>query len=161
AVLIHDGSVEYWPNQGYGQFGARVAMRNSPRLPDGYDPRRVLIGDVDGDGAADLVYVDDHRVTLWLDQRGNRIGDPIVTVGTPPVAEMGAVRLVDLLGNGVAGVLYSGDAGGSRDRMFFLDFTGGVKAHLLEQIDNNAGTTTRVEYAPSTRFFLLDQARRE
>ena len=37
----------------------RIHMRNSPRFPYGYDPRRILVGDVDGDGLADIVYVED------------------------------------------------------------------------------------------------------
>ena len=58
-MLVHDGNIEYWPNLGYGNWGKRVSMRNSPRFRYGYDPRRILIGDVDGDGVDDLVYVDD------------------------------------------------------------------------------------------------------
>lgn len=59
-----------------------------------------MLGNVDGDGLADLVYVEDLKVTLWLNQSGNRWSDPIVIHGTPPVTDMNAVRLVDLLGLG-------------------------------------------------------------
>src|SRR5262249_44390348 len=45
----------------------------------------------------------------------------------------------------------------ARDHMFFLDFTGGVKPYLLDQMDNHCGALTRVGYVPSTRFFLADQ----
>ncbi|MGJ0483197.1 MAG: hypothetical protein ACR65R_01515 [Methylomicrobium sp.] len=58
--------MEYWPNLGYGDWGRRISMRNSPRFPYGYDPRRILIGDIDGDGLADIVYVDDRKVLLWI-----------------------------------------------------------------------------------------------
>jgi RHS repeat-associated protein len=159
-ALIAKGSVMYWPNLGYGRWGKRVIMRKSPRLPDGYDPRRILLGDVDGDGLADIVYVDDTRVTLWINQSGNSWSDPIVITGTPPVSDMDSVRLTDLLGNGVGGVLWSADAGGrTRRSMYFLDFTGGVKPYLLCEMDNHMGALTRVAYAPSTRFYLADQAR--
>ena len=87
-VLVHDGSVDYWPNLGYGNWGRRRHMRNSPRLPYGYDPRRILLGDVDGDGLADLIYVDHTRVTLWINQSGNGWSDPIVIQGTPAVSDM-------------------------------------------------------------------------
>src|SRR5439155_16828475 len=39
-----------------------------------------------------------------------------------------------------------------------LDFCGGVKPYVLTEMDNNMGTTTRVSYAPSTRYFLEDQS---
>jgi len=40
-VLVHDGNIEYWPNLGYGNWGRRVHMRNSPRFPATYDPRQI------------------------------------------------------------------------------------------------------------------------
>lgn len=157
-ALIYDGNVEYWPNLGRADWGKRVHMENSPRFPPGYDPRRILIGDVDGDGLADIVYVDDTKVTLWINQSGNRWLDPIVIEGTPPVSDMDAVRLADVLGNGISGVLWSADAGGlSRRSMFFLDFTGGAKPYLLQEMNNHTGALTRVGYSPSTRFYLEDQ----
>ncbi|WP_179959358.1 SpvB/TcaC N-terminal domain-containing protein [Marinobacter changyiensis] len=157
-LLVHDGNVEYWPNLGYGDWGRRVHMHNSPRLPYGYDPRRILIGDVDGDGLADLVYVDHGKILLWINQSGNGWSDPIEIDGTPAVTDMDAVRLVDLLGAGISGVLWSADARApGRDHLHFLDFTGGLKPYLLADMDNHMGAVTRVEYAPSTRFYLADQ----
>ncbi len=157
-VLVYDGNIEYWPNLGYGRWARRVSMRSSPRFPYGYDPKRILVGDVDGDGLADLLYVDDTKVTLWISQSGNRWSDPIEIQGTPPVSDMDAVRLADMLGTGVSGVLWSRDAGApGRETMFFLDFTGSVKPYLLNEMDNHMGAVTRVEYAPSTRFYLKDE----
>ena len=157
-VLVHDGNIEYWPNLGYGNWGQRISMRNSPLYRYGYDPRRILVGDVDGDGLADIVYVDDKKVILWINQSGNGWSEPIEIKGTPPVSDMDAVRLVDLLGTGIAGILWSADAGGlSRQNMFFLDFTGGVKPYLLNEMDNHMGSLTRVGYQSSIQFYLEDE----
>ena len=161
-VLIHDGNVEYWPNLGYGNWGRRIHMENSPRFPYGYDPQRILVGDVDGDGLADIVYVEDTQVTLWINQSGNGWSDPIEIQGTPPVSDMDAVRLVDMLGTGISGVLWTRDATGyARENYYFHDFTGGVKPYLLNEMDNHMGAVTRVEYAPSTQFYLEDQKQPE
>ncbi|MGZ4997478.1 MAG: toxin TcdB middle/N-terminal domain-containing protein [Methylobacter sp.] len=165
-VLVYDRNVEYWPSFGRGNWGKRVHMENSPHFPWGYDPRRILIGDVDGDGLADIVYVDDGKMTLWINRSGNRWSDPIEICGTPPVSDFDAVRLVDLLGTGVGGVLWTSDATGlARNTMYFFDFTGGTKPYLLSEMDNHMdnhmGSLTRVGYVPSTRFYLDDQKRLE
>ena len=120
----------------------------------------LLLGDVDGDGLADLVYVDNSQVTLWINQSGNGWSDPLEIKGTPPVSDIDAVRLVDLLGTGISGILWSTNATGQvRAHLFFLDFTGGVKPYLLNQMDNHMGSVTRIAYAPSTQFYLADEKR--
>ncbi len=157
-VLVHDGHIEYWPNLGYGNWGKRISMHNSPRFRYGYDPRRILVDDIDGDGLADIIYVDDNKVILWINQSGNGWSDPIEIKGTPAVSDLDAVRLVDLLGTGNRGVLWSADATGlNRPNLFFLDFTGGVKPYLLSEMDNHMGSLTRVGYASSIRFYLDDE----
>lgn len=159
-ALVHDGSVTYWPHFGRGRWGKPIHMKNSPKFPDGYDPGRILVGDVDGDGVADIVYVDDTSVTLWINQSGNGWSQPITIAGTPPVSDVDAVRLVDALGSGISGVIWTRDANGlSRDHLFFLDFTGGLKPYLLHEMDNHIGAVTKVDYAPSTGFYLEDQKR--
>jgi len=157
-TLINDGHVEYWPNLGYGSWGKRVPMLHSPRFPFDYDPKRILVGDIDGDGLADIIYVDDRKIHIWINQSGNAWSDEIVVQGTPPVSDMDAVRLTDLLGSGIAGVLWTTDASLPRhEHYLFLDLTGGTKPYLLHEIDNNIGALTKVAYAPSTNHYLRDQ----
>jgi hypothetical protein len=53
-LTVNSGSVQYWPNLGYGNWGDMVTMANNPTFPFGYDPARLLVADVDGDGLADI-----------------------------------------------------------------------------------------------------------
>ena len=159
-VLIRSGNIAYWPNLGHGRFGPPVQMRRAPRLPDGHDPRRLLLGDVDGDGVTDLVYVDRGRVLLWGNQTGNGwTATPVTITGTPDVVDPDAVQLADLYGTGMAGLVWSRVANGQGGSpLRFLDLTGGVKPYLLDEMDNHLGAKTKVEYRPSTSYFLADQA---
>jgi RHS repeat-associated protein len=161
-VLLNNGNIVYWPNLGLGRWGAPVTMRRSPRLPDGFNPSHVLLGDLDGDGAADLAYVDSGRVLVWGNQTGNAWSEqPVTITGTPMVVDTDSVQLSDLHGTGMAGLLFSRAADGSgRTAPRFLDLAGGVKPYLLEVMDNHLGATTRVSYTSSTQEFLRDQATR-
>jgi RHS repeat-associated protein len=157
-VLLYNSNVAYWPTLGYGAWGNRLHMRNSPRFPYGYDPKRILLGDVDGDGLTDIIYVDDRRIHLWINRAGNAWSEEIIIHGTPSLSDMDAVRLVDLLGTGIGGILWTRNASiPQRDRWFFLDLTGGTKPYLLSEMHNNLGAVTKVGYAPSTRYYLDDE----
>lgn len=161
-VLIHDGNVAYWANLGYGNFSRKIHMRNNPRFPYGFDARRILVADVDGDGLADVVYVDNNEITLWINQSGNSWSNPIKIKGTPRVTDMDAVRLEDILGIGTRGVLWTADkTGASRYHYHFLDFTGGIKPYLLAEMNNNMGAVTKVRYCSSIEYYLEDEKRPE
>ncbi|WMJ75339.1 SpvB/TcaC N-terminal domain-containing protein [Cytophagaceae bacterium ABcell3] len=161
-VLVHAGHVEYWPNMGHGKWGAKVSMRNSPKLPFQFSPERVLIGDVDGDGMADIVYVENNSLTLWVNKGGKSWSDPVVIKGTPAFYDTASIRQADLNGSGVSGIVWSYDYDGlRRDRMFYFDFTGGVKPYVLSGMDNNMGARTRVSYRSSTDYFVKDFKRPE
>ena len=168
-VLIHNGRVDYWPNLGYGQWGKRITMRTNPRFEDagtygaiGYDPKRVLLGDVDGDGVADLIYVGSGHVTVSINQTGNGWSEPITIHGTPPITDLDAVRLADIYGTGTAGILWSYDFNTFRDSAYkFLDLTGGVKPYLLNEMNNHTGAVTKVQYGSSTEEYLRDEKKRK
>ncbi|MDO7877730.1 SpvB/TcaC N-terminal domain-containing protein [Hymenobacter sp. ASUV-10] len=159
--MVHSGRIEYWPNLGRGRWGQRIAMRNSPVLPRGYNPAHVFFGDVDGDGLDDCLYIQNNKLTLWLNQSGNGWSAPLEITGTPPLTDASSVRITDLLGTGVAGVLWTRDATavGRAQQYLFLDLTGRVKPYVLNQMDNQMGALTRVGYAPSTKYYVADAQR--
>jgi RHS repeat-associated protein len=164
-VLAHDGNVSYWPYQGYGSWGAQVVMHDPPHFADaasysgtGFDPARLLLGDVDGDGCADLLYIGDHDVTVWVNQAGNGFAAPVAIRGTPPAAGA-SLRLADMMGSGTSGVLWTYNLGSVAGSSYkFLDLTGGTKPYLLSRIDNHAGAVTTISYGTSTAYALADLA---
>ncbi|MDP3146533.1 MAG: SpvB/TcaC N-terminal domain-containing protein [Bacteroidota bacterium] len=157
-VLISSGRVQYWPNTGYGRFGKKVNMKNAPVFPEQYDPKQILLGDLDGDGQTDIAFIENNKITLYLNQSGNGFSAPIKIVNTPRVYSLNAIRICDMMGTGQAGILWSfGPDGGTPGKMFFLDFTKGNKPYVLEQMNNNMGSLTRVSYGSSVYHYLRDQ----
>lgn len=167
-AFIQNGCVEYWPNLGHGNWGKRVTMHDSPHLPAvqwNNLPQimsRVLLGDIDGDGLADMVFVDSGQVTIWINQGGAGWSSPTVIPHMPLISdsETDSVRLVDLLGTGIRGLLWTKAFSLSQgNRYFFLDFTAEGKPYLLNEMDNHMGAVTKVAYEPSTNFYLRDEER--
>lgn len=157
-LVVHDGAIDFWPNRGHGMWAPRQTLPISPRLPQGFDPKLLLVGDVDGDGLADLVLANEKGVRVWINQSGNRFVEyPMQITGTPVPNSTTALRLIDLNGTGVSGLLWTQTpAGTSRPATLFLDFTTGTKPNLLNRMDNQMGAVTSVEYKSSAEFFLAD-----
>jgi RHS repeat-associated protein len=161
-VYVHDGRIVYWPALGRGRFDPPATMTGAPHFTDpaypgaGFDPSRLLLGDLTGDGTADMVYVNDGSVTIWLNRCGNGFAPPVTIAGTPPVTNRVTMRLADVLGTGVPGVLWSTDAGRPAPYRM-LDPCGGVKPYLLSSIDNHCGATTAITYTTSTSYALADR----
>lgn len=157
-VLVHSGRIDYWPNLGYGRFGKRITMANSPLFDEGFDPKRLHLVDLDGSGCTDLVYVEFDRVHFWFNRSGNAWSERQTIAGTPLCSDLTAIRFCDFFGTGTTALLWSENfdarPGGSYR---VLDFCGGVKPYLLTGMSNNMGAATRVTYAPSTKYLLEDR----
>jgi RHS repeat-associated protein len=160
-VRIRNGEVCYWPNIGYGRFGAKVTIDNAPWFdaPDLFDQKRIRLADIDGSGTTDIIYLGRNEVKLFFNQSGNRLSDPHVLAEFPRVDNFSSVNVVDLLGNGTAYIVWSSPLpADARQPMYYIDLMGGQKPHLLLSVNNNMGAETRVQYATSTKFYLADRA---
>jgi RHS repeat-associated protein len=161
-VRVRNGEVCYWPNTGFGRFGAKVTMDHSPWLdqPGHFDQRRVRIGDVDGTGAADLVYLGADGTRVYLNQSGNGYSEPYTLPHAfPRLDSLAHVMVADLLGRGTACLVWSSPLPGEAGRQVrYLDLMTEGKPYLLTEMVNNLGAETRISYAPSTQFYLADQA---
>ncbi len=159
-VRIRNNEVCYWPNLGYGRFGAKVTMADAPHfdLPDLFNQERIRLSDIDGSGTTDIIYLGHDKVDLYRNQAGNGWSPPQALTTFPDVDSLSSVVAVDLLGNGTGCLVWSSPkAGDAHQAMRFVDLMGGQKPHLLKSLRNNLGAETRVHYAPSTRFYLADK----
>jgi len=159
-VRIRNGEVCYWPNLGYGRFGARVTMDNAPWFdhPDQFNHQRVRVADIDGSGTSDIIYLGPDGVRLYFNQSGNRWSEPRRLSQFPRVDNLSSVMTADLLGNGTACLVWSSPLTGDvRRPMRYIDLMGGQKPHLLIKTANNLGAETSVQYAPSTKSYLQDK----
>jgi len=159
-VRIRNGEICYWPNLGYGRFGAKVTMDESPWFdaPDQFDQRRIRLADIDGSGTTDIIYLGRDSIDIYRNQAGNSWSVRDSLANFPKVDNLSSVMAVDLLGNGTACLVWSSPLPGDADRpMRYIDLMGGGKPHLLIRSVNNLGAETRVRYASSTKFYLADK----
>lgn len=159
-VRVRNGDACYWPNLGYGRFGAKVAMDNAPWFdtPDVFSGRRIRLADLDGSGTADIVYFAARGTHLYFNLSGNAFAAPYPLSAAPSFDNLSSAQAIDLLGNGTCCLVWSSPLPGqSGAPLRWVDLMSGRKPHLLTNIDNNMGSETLIRYAPSTRFYVADK----
>ncbi|WP_182407530.1 SpvB/TcaC N-terminal domain-containing protein [Psychrobacter sp. GP33] len=159
-VRIRNGEVCYWPNLGYGRFGAKIIMDQAPWFDhsDQFDQARIRLADIDGSGTTDIIYLHRDGIRLYFNQSGNSWSTVQVLRVFPRIDDLVNIVPVDLLGNGTACLVWSSPLSGDADRpMRYINLMGEQKPHLLIKTVNNLGAETRIQYAPSTKFYLQDK----
>ncbi|MDF0645957.1 MAG: SpvB/TcaC N-terminal domain-containing protein [Nitrospira sp.] len=159
-VRIRNGDICYWPNLGYGRFGAKVTMDQAPwfEAPDLFDPRRIRLADIDGSGTTDILYLSGQGVHLYFNQSGNGWAVRRSLKAFPPIDNLAGIMTADLLGNGTACLVWSSPLpGNARQPMRYVDLMGGRKPHVMIRTANNLGAETHIQYAPSTKFYVADR----
>ncbi|KAL2060433.1 hypothetical protein VTL71DRAFT_9464 [Oculimacula yallundae] len=158
-VRICNEEICYWPNLGFGRFGAKVTMDRSPifDFPHDFRPNRIILADIDGSGTADIIYLHAEGVKVFFNQCGNGWSDDALVLDSlSQVSNDISVQAIDLLGNGITCLVVSSPFDSDSVPMRYLDLMG-TKPHLLTRVDNNLGSVTEVIYAPSTKFYLQDK----
>jgi RHS repeat-associated protein len=159
-VRIRNGEVSYWPNLGYGRFGAKVTMDNAPLFDpvNQFNPKCVRLTDIDGSGTTDIIYLSSNGVRIYFNQSGNRWSAARKLSNFPRIDNMSFIDVADLFGNGTSCLVWSSSLPGDFARsMSYIDLMGGQKPHLLVGSKNNLGVETRIRYASSTKFYLEDK----
>lgn len=165
-VRIRNGEVSYWPNQGYGHFGAKVSMSNAPVFdyPDNFNPRYIKLADLDGSGLTGMVYMGKDSFKVYFNQCGNSWSDENIVNGInplpfPKIDDHTTVFVIDLLGSGTACIVWSSPLPGYTpgQQMHYIDLMGGKKPHIMTGYKNNMGKEVKIHYKPSTFYYLEDK----
>ena len=160
-VRIQNGEVCYWPNTGFGRFGARVAMTNAPLFdtPDQFNPIYLTLADISGTGAADILYLGRNKCTAWINLAGNAWSAPAVINGVPPMDQFSKIAVMDILGAGTPCIVWSSPLPQYANApMRYIDLMGGDKPYLMTSYQNGMGKTITLTYQQSTFYYLQDQA---
>lgn len=159
-VRIKNGEICYWPNMGYGRFGAKVAMANAPRFatPDLFNPLYLQLCDISGTGAADIIYVSHESCTAWINLAGNG-WSATQKIGVMPSAEpYSKIAVLDFLGNGTGSLVWSSPLPMHASAPIrYIDLMGGIKPYILNSYRNNMGKTVSLQYKSSSMYYLEDK----
>ncbi|NOT40303.1 MAG: hypothetical protein HOP13_07410 [Alphaproteobacteria bacterium] len=158
-VRIRNGNVTYWPNLGYGRFGEKVVMNFAPIFDaeDRFSAARIKLGDIDGSGTTDILYVGAEGASYWINQSGNQFGAAKVLPTFPCDDGFSDATLADLLGNGTSCLVWSTALPAHAGAPWrYLDLMGG-KPYLLTRVNNGTGAETRLSYKASTYYYLRDR----
>ena len=160
-LRVRNGESCYWPNLGYGRFGSKVAMDNTPcfDLMDIFRQHRIRFADIDGSGTTDLIYLHEKQPLVFFNQAGNKWSSAHHVHAFPHYADASNVQVIDLLGRGTGCLVWSSKmAGDAERRIRYIDLLTNGKPYLLTSMKNNFGSETHIEYSSSTNFYLKDNA---
>lgn len=159
-VRIRNGEVCYWPNCGFGKFGAKVNMTNAPffDLPDIYNSGYIQIADINGTGAGDLIYLGKGSCLIWLNLAGNGWSEAISIDSLPSTIFPDKVMVTDFLGNGTSCLVWSSPlANNASMPLRYIDLMGGKKPFVMTGYKNNFGKEVSWNYKSSTWYYLQDK----
>lgn len=160
-LRIRNGEICYWPNLGYGKFGAKVAFDNAPVFdhPEAFNPSYLRLADIDGSGTSDIIYLGKNKFTCWKNLSGNRFSvTPFEIDPFPEIHAQAKITVTDLLGNGVACIVWSSPLpGDSHAPLKYIDLMNSRKPHIMVGYKNNLGKQVSMEYKPSTYYYLEDK----
>lgn len=160
-VRIKNGSICYWPNMGYGKFGAKVTMLNAPVFDhyDTYNPQYLNLVDVSGTGAPDIMYLGANTCKVWINLSGNAWSAAQEINTLPQIDAYAKVATLDFLGNGTGCLVWSSPLPQhAHAPMRYIDLMGGYKPYLLKSYHNGMGKTVTVNYKSSTHYYLKAKA---
>ena len=160
-VRIRRTDVCYWPNLGFGKFGAKIGMDNAPVFdyPDAFNPSYIKLADLDGSGTTDIIYLSPNKFRCWLNLNGNSFStSPFEIDPFPEINSRVKVAVTDLLGNGVPCIVWSSPlAPDTNTPLKYIDLMDSKKPHIMVSYNNGLGKEVSLQYTPSTKYYIQDK----
>lgn len=160
-VRIRHNEVKCWPNLGRGRFGKGRVIAQLDFDYEHFDAANILLADLDGSGATDLIYLQADGARIFMNRFGNGLA-PAIRVPWPEGLHFDRfcrVEAADLQGSGCSSLVI--DAPGNEKRYWRYDFVDS-KPYLLGETDNNMGAINSIHYRSSAQEWLDEkQERRE
>ncbi|VVM56982.1 SpvB/TcaC N-terminal domain-containing protein [Pseudomonas fluorescens] len=156
--IRHD-EIRCWPNLGHGRFGQGRKISELPFNYAQFDSSRVRLADLDGSGAASLIYLNSDTFDIYLNHGGNGLEQTPISVPWPDGVRydrFSQVSFADLQGLGCASLILT--LTHMQPQHWRYDFVS-AKPYLLTSSNNNMGCSTRVIYRSSAQEWL-DEKRR-
>lgn len=153
-VRIRHDCLECWPNLGGGHFGAPLRLASLSFDARTFNPDRVFLADLDGSGAADLVYVESDCIRIFLNRCGNGFDTEPRVLPLPATVRFDRVSQIsfaDVEGTGTSDMVVS--VVGPEPRHWRFAFAAS-KPYLLRTVCNNLGATTTLSFRSSAQEWL-------
>lgn len=156
--IRHD-EIRCWPNLGHGRFGEGRKISELPFTYEQFDSSRVRLADLDGSGAAALIYLKSEAFEIYLNRGGNGLVQTPITVPWPDGVRYDRFSLVsfaDLQGLGCASLILT--VPHMQPQHWRYDFVS-TKPYLLTSSNNNMGCSASVIYRSSAQEWLDEKQR--
>lgn len=153
-VRIRHNEVKCWPNLGRGRFGKGFVLCALPFAYSDFNASRVLLADLDGSGAADLIYLETARLRVFMNHAGSGFAQTSVDLPWPEglaYDPLWQVSSADLQGLGCSSLIVT--LPHMSPRHWHYDFVN-AKPYLLNRSCNNMGSTSGVTYRSSAQEWL-------
>ncbi|MFI8558736.1 SpvB/TcaC N-terminal domain-containing protein [Pseudomonas putida] len=152
---ITERGVRYWPAKGHGSFAEPVEMPGF--AIEGFAASRVLLGDTDGSGTVDILYVQSDRVRVFVNQSGNRFveGPCVMAPDGVVLDDTCKLQLADLRGQGSVELVLTQTH--VQPRTWAYRFNG-RRPWLLAEVCDNSGSRVLFDYRSSAQAWLDEKA---
>lgn len=147
--------VTYWPSLGHGRFGEPV------RVPgfavSDFVASRVFLGDTDGSGTTDILYVAADRIRVFISESGNRFveGPSVPAPAGVILDDTCLLQVTDLRGQGTAELVLTVPHMAPRTWTYRFNDS---RPWLLAEVCTNTGSRTLFHYRSSAQGWLDEKA---